>query len=654
MLKTFQLGVSVLGLLVGVCTAQTTVSVSATASHAIPTSLWGVMYEDISVSVSCFDVVPVVLKQTFITSMFSGDGGLYAELLQNRAFQQVTPGTTAALNAWQAINGASLAVIADTQPVSSALPNALHVTIPAGSTGAVGFGNTGYFGIKVTQGSVYTVSFFYRFPTASSFLGNINVGLQTTSGQILASSSISISGSRTSWTQVSARLRPATTPASTANMFTVTVDGTAAAGQTVNFAMFSLFPPTFKNRQNGMRVDIANVGIPNIFGVSGGTIAQRWQWNATLGPLVDRPGRVGDWSYINTDGLGLLEYLTWCEDLNMEPIMAVWAGMLFTFSSLCHLADLHQGFALGGASVPQDQLGPYVQQAIDQIYFTIGDPATNANAALRASLGHPEPFKLKYVEIGNEARLFCIFDKRYTYRWPAFVNALKAEFPDLHYIATTFPFNPVLSPTPTEYDNHLYTSRSGMVQNGFFYDDVARDGTQYFEETATSYLQRHLLLSSINVASSQWHPNLISFDAGSVYLSTSYYAQKVAHNNPSTLATSDFIILQLFSRNRGDEYIPSTLPARDGTLFWTVVRKTSVIPNELIIKWPTLPPVTFSLPFSSVSSTALAQVLTGSATASNTPSTPQLVIPVNSTIATGQTFTYSAPPFSLSVLTLTL
>ncbi|KAK0441009.1 arabinofuranosidase [Armillaria borealis] len=639
MLKPFQLYFSVLGLLVGICTAQTTVSVSATASHAIPTSLCGYFFPDLS-----------------------GDGGLYAELLQNRAFQQVTPGTTAALNAWQAINGASLAVIADTQPVSSALPNALHVTIPAGQTGAVGFGNTGYFGIKVTQGSVYTASFFYRFPTASSFRGNINVGLQTTSGQVLASSSIPVSGSQTSWTQVSARLRPSTTPASTANIFTVTVDGTAASGQTINFAMFSLFPPTFKNRSNGMRVDIADAlqdlgpsffRFPGGNNLEGGTIAQRWQWNATLGPLVDRPGRVGDWSYINTDGLGLLEYLTWCEDLNMEPIMAVWAG-----------------FALQGASVPQAQLGPYVQQAIDQIQFTIGDPATNENAALRASLGHPEPFKLKYVEIGNED---FFASTTYTYRWPAFVNALKAEFPDLHYIATSFPSNPVLSPTPTEYDNHLYASRSGMVQNGFFYDDVARDGTQYFEgeyasttndagATLTFPTMQGTTAEAVfmmgfernsdivfaasfapvlnDITSSQWHPNLISFDAGLVYLSTSYYAQK------------------LFSRNRGDEYIPSTLPARNGTLFWTVVRKTSAIPNELIIKVvntvATASAVTFSLPFFSVSSTALAQVLTGSATASNTPSTPQLVIPVNSTIATGQTFTYSAPPFSLSVLTLTL
>ncbi|KAF8880022.1 glycoside hydrolase superfamily [Infundibulicybe gibba] len=158
--------------------------------------------------------------------------------------------------------------------------------------------------------------------------------------------------------------------------------------------MLSLFPPTFKNRANGMRVDIAEALAemgPSFFRLPGGnnlegqTVATRWQWNNTVGSLVNRPGRVGDWGYVNTDGLGLLDYLNWCEDVGMEPIMAVWSG-----------------FALGGTSVAETQLGPYIQQAIDQINFVIGDPSKSAAAALRASLGHPAPFALTYVEVGNE------------------------------------------------------------------------------------------------------------------------------------------------------------------------------------------------------------------------------------------------------------
>lgn len=622
-----------------------TVTVSATASHPIPTTLWGQMYEDIS---------------------HSGDGGLYAELLQNRAFQQVTAGTTAALNAWQAVNGATISVVKETVLVSPALPNALHVVIPSGRTGSVGFANTGYFGIKVTAGSTYTASFFYRFPTASSFRGNAVISLQTTRGQVITSTTAALSGAQTAWQQVTVQLRPTTTPSSAANRFVIALDGAAASGQTVNFAMLSLFPPTFKNRANGMRADIAQALVemgPSFFRFPGGnnlegqTVARRWQWNATVGPLVNRPGRIGDWGYANTDGLGLLEYLNWCEDSGMQPIMAVWAG-----------------FALGGTSVAEGQLGPYIQQAIDQINFAIGDPAKSAPAALRASLGRPAPFALTYVEIGNED---FFASTSYIYRWRDFANALKAQFPNLHFIATTSTFNPVLSPNPTEYDVHVYQTPTWFAQNSFFYDGFQRNGTKYFEGeyAAISTNSSDIFGSPANgrlvfptmqsasgeaafmtglernsdivfaasyapllnhVSASQWTPNLVSFDAGAVYRSTSFYIQK------------------LFSLNRGDQYIPSTLPSRAGTLFWSVVRASAT--QEIIIKVSntvgTAAPVTFVLPFGTVATSGTLQVIQGSATTSNTPTSPNAAVPVTSTLATGKTFTYNAPGFSVSVIRL--
>ncbi|KAF8067586.1 arabinofuranosidase [Lyophyllum atratum] len=622
-----------------------TVTVSATASHPIPTTLWGQMYEDISQS---------------------GDGGLYGELLQNRAFQQVTAGTAAALNAWQAVNGATISVVKETVPVSSALPNALHVVIPSGRTGTVGFANTGYFGIKVASGSTYTASFFYRFPTASSFRGNAVISLQTTGGKVITSTTAALSGAQTAWQQVTVQLRPTTTPSSTANLFVIGLDGAAASGQTVNFAMLSLFPPTFKNRANGMRADIATALVemgPSFFRFPGGnnlegqTVATRWQWNATVGPLVTRPGRVGDWGYVNTDGLGLLDYLNWCEDSGMQPIMAVWAG-----------------FALGGTSVAENQLGPYIQQAIDQINFAIGDPARSAPAALRASLGHPKPFSLTYVEIGNED---FFASTTYTYRWSNFVNALKAQFPNLHFIATSNTFNPVLSPNPTEYDVHVYQTPTWFAQNSFFYDGFQRNGTKYFEgeyaaistnasdlfgspahgrlvfPTMQSSSGEAAFMTGLernsdivfaasyapllnHVANSQWTPNLVSFDAGAVYRSTSFYVQK------------------LFSLNRGNQYIPSTLPARTGTLFWSVVRVIAT--QEIVVKVSntvaTAAPLTLVLPFAIVATSGTVQVIQGAATTSNTPTAPNAAVPVTRSLATGKTFTYNVPGFSVSVIRL--
>ncbi|KAF9561401.1 arabinofuranosidase [Agrocybe pediades] len=625
--------------------AQTTVSVSATASHPIPSTLWGQMFEDIS---------------------HSGDGGLYAELLQNRAFQMVTPGTTNALAGWQAING-NVTVIADQAPVSSALPNSLQLALPPGPNSGVGFMNLGYSGIKITPHTNYKASFYYRFQAASKFKGTVSVAIRDGAGTILDTHKISVSGSQTTWKQVKVTLNTKITPGTTANMFAITVDGSSAAGEKINFAMFSLFPPTFKNRENGMRVDIASALAemgPSFFRLPGGnnlegqTTATRWQWNATVGPLLDRPGRFGDWGYVNTDGLGLMDYLNWCEDVGMQPIMAVWAG-----------------YSLGGTSVAQDDLAPYVQQAIDQINFVIGDPAKSSAAALRASLGHPTPYTLNYVEIGNEDFFAA---STYTYRWPAFVNALKAEFPNIHFIATSNTFNPVLSPNPTEYDVHVYQTPTWFAQNSFFYDGFQRNGTKYFEgeyaaistnssnvfgtleqgrltfPTMQSAAGEAAFMTGLernsdivfaasyapllgHVTNNQWTPNLLAFDAGNVYRSTSYYVQK------------------LFSLNRGDSYLPSTLPDKTGTLFWSVVRKNSG--NQIIIKVSntasTAQTIAFSLPFKKVSSTGTAQILTGSATASNTPSDPNLIVPVTSTITTGKTFNFNAPAVSVSVLTFT-
>ncbi|OBZ77389.1 putative alpha-L-arabinofuranosidase A [Grifola frondosa] len=526
----------------------------------------GQMFEDINVGTILGDQSH---GSSLILTLWqhSGDGGLYAELLQNRAFQQVTPNTAAALNAWSAINGAQLTVIADPIPVSNALPNSLQFKVPTGLSGPVGFSNAGYWGIKIDSSWTYEASLYFRFPSSSSFSGTLTVGLESSSGTVFASNSTQIHGTQTSWTQVSLTLRPTSTAPTTDNSFFVTIDAASGAGQTIDFAMFSLFPPTFKGRLNGMRIDVAealaDMG-PAFFRFPGGnnlegqTTATRWQWNATVGSLLDRPGRVGDWGYVNTDGLGLLEFLNFFEDVGMEPIMAVWSG-----------------YSLGGTSLAENALAPYIQQAKDQINFVIGDPSTSAPAALRASLGHPQPFTLRFVEVGNEDFFAA---NTYPYRWRDFVGNLSAEFPQLQFIATTDTFNPLLTPNPLQYDVHVYQTPSWFAQNAFYYDGFERNATKYFEgeyaaistnpnDIFGSPSDGRLLFPTMqsstgeaafmtHVNSTQWTPDLISFDAGTVVRSTSFYVQK------------------LFSLNLGNEYLPSTLPINGGTLFWSVTRSS--------------------------------------------------------------------------------
>jgi alpha-N-arabinofuranosidase len=279
------------------------------------------------------------------------------------------------------------------------------------------------------------------------------------------------------------------------------------------------------------------------------------------------------------------------------------------------------------------------------------------------------------VEVGNED--FFASDT-YTYRWHDFVTALQPLFPNIEFIATSHPNSPVLSPKPAAWDNHVYKTPSWFQNNTFTYDSVKRDGTKYFEGEYAAFepdvtatfeavaagrlpfptmqgaageaafmtgLERNsdiVFAASYapllgHVTNHQWTPNLLAFDAGSVYLSTSFYVQK------------------LFSQNRGDLYIPSTLPSPSGTLFWSVARKTSG--NQIIIKISntaaTAAPLTFVLPFNTVSTTGSTQVLTGAGPASNTPANPNLLVPVAGTIKTAKTFNYTAPAISVSVLTFT-
>ncbi|KAM5533877.1 hypothetical protein V8D89_012417 [Ganoderma adspersum] len=563
--------------------------------------------------------------------------------------------TSAALTAWHALSDAQLTVIADSHPVSNSLPNSLQLSVPSGSSGAVGFTNEGFWGIKVDSSWTYKASFYYRFPASSSFSGTLTAGLRTNGGTVLAQATTQIRGTATSWTQVNLDLRPTTSAPNNDNSFFISVDGAAAAGQTINFALLSLFPPTFKNRPNGMRIDIAETLAemgPSFFRFPGGnnlgqTPATRWQWNATVGSLLDRPGRAGDWGYVNTDGLGLLEYLQFFEDPDL------------TLRCL--------------PPEPESALAGFIQQAKDQV------------TALRASLGHPEPFNLRFVEIGNEV---MGLPNRYTYRWRDFFGNLSAEYPQIRFLATSDVGSPVLSPAPPAYDVHVYQTPRWFYQNAFYYDSFARDGTTYFEgeyaaistnpndlfgspsdgrllwPTVASSAGEAAFMTGLernsdivfaasyapllqHVNSTQWcvshfmaNPaylvNLLRCSAGSVIKSTSFYAQK------------------LFATNLGDQYLPSTLPTNGGTLHWSVTRSSSS--GQTFIKvsnaGSSAASITFDLSqFSTIASSGTLQLLTGAETASNTPAAPQAILPQSSSITTGKTFTYNAPAFSVSVIT---
>ncbi|KAF5389000.1 hypothetical protein D9757_005077 [Collybiopsis confluens] len=612
----------------------------STTGHAVPSTLYGLMFEDIN----------------------SGDGGLYAELIMNRGFQQVTPGTSAALQAWAALGSTShISVVKSSTAVSTALPNALSLTVTSGTTGTVGFTNTGFFGIPVTAGWKYSGSFYYRFPTspATQVSGSFTVDLRSTTGTVFTSTTVPFTSSA-GWKKVTFSFTPSSTQTSVSNLFALSVNAATVSGLTIEFTLISLFPPTFNNRANGIRMDLSQALLdmkPGFFRFPGGnnlegqTPAQRWAWELTVNDVVNRPGRLGDWGYINTDGLGIYEYLQWIEDMEMEPIMAVYAG-----------------YSLNGQSVASADMQQYITEAINQINFVIGSTST-AQGAIRAAMGHPAPFTLNYVEIGNEDFLSQATASYASYRWADLYNALSAEFPQLNFIATsaTSGFVPAISPAPKFWDLHIYSNPNFFINGAFNFDILARNGLQFFQgEYATTtqnsgaslpypfidgsiaeaaYMTGFDRNSDIvfaasyapllnHVSSTQWTPNLITHTPNSVIKSTSYYVQ------------------QLFSLYKGDTYLTSTTNTASSPVQWSATKNTAgqQVFLKVINTATTANTVVFTLPFGTISTAGTGTVLTAASGTMNTPASPNAAAPKNFTFTAGKTITYNAPGLSASVL----
>lgn len=227
--------------------------------------------------------------------------------------------------------------------------------------------------------------------------------------QTLASTTIQASSVADSWTQFTYELVPSADASNSNNSFLLTFD--ASSGDVLQFNLISLFPPTYKDTPNGNRIDLMeslaalnakHFRIPGGNNLEGESPPYYWAWNLTIGNLTDRPGRPGTWGYENTDGLGLIEYMLWCQDLGLEPVLAVWSGLY-----------------LDGTIISEADLAPYVQDALDELEFLMGDSSTTYGAQ-RIALGYTDPFTIKFVEVGNEDNLNGGEDSYIDYRFNAF------------------------------------------------------------------------------------------------------------------------------------------------------------------------------------------------------------------------------------------
>ena len=341
--------------------------------------------------------------------------------------------------------------------------------LPAASPASpAGVANSGYWGIPVKPETRYRASFYAR--AAPDFNGPVSVAIESADGATVYARA-TVPHLTGDWKQYTVTLRTGKVAPTSNARLALTVDRPG----TVWLGLVSLFPPTWKNRPNGFRPDLmqmlvdlkpAFLRFPGGNYLEGNTIATRFDWKKTLGPLTQRPGHPGPWGYRSTDGMGLLEFLLWCEDMGAEPVLAVYAG-----------------YSLRGEYVkPGPDLEPYIQDALDEIEYVTGS-ATTKWGAQRAKDGHPAPFKLQYVEVGNED----FFDRSGSYdaRFAQFYDAIKAKYPALKVISTVGNEQPaakrVHSRQPDVLDEHYYRTTDSFLQmSPAHYENYDRKGPEIF------------------------------------------------------------------------------------------------------------------------------------------------------------------------------
>jgi alpha-N-arabinofuranosidase len=578
---------------------------------------------------------------------FSYDGGLYPELVRDRTIGR----SWEALAHWTMVaRGSSVVKVAadDTTGPSAALTRSLKVSVTgATETAPGGVQNDGFWGIPVRPQTTYTGSFYAKTDRAGVPVTVSLVNDET--GAVAASATIT--GLTGEWARYTFTLKTAEVAVSANNHLMLTIPRPA----TVWFDLVSLFPPTYRDRPFGNRIDLMEklaamhpkfLRLPGGNYLEGDHIPERFEWKKTIGPWVDRPTHPSPWRYRSSDGMGLLEFMQWCEDLKMEPVLAVYAGY--------SMAQEHVD--------PGPALEPYIQDALDEIEYVSGSTNTKWGAE-RAKDGHAAPFPLHYVEIGNED----FFDRSGSYdlRYAQYYKEIKARYPELQLIATT----PVKSVKPDVLDEHYYMSAEKSFDDASHYDKADRNGPKIFvgewatrEGAPTPNLQAALgdaawmtgmernsdlivmssyapLFVNVNPGGMQWESDLIGYDALTSYGSPSYWAQ------------------MLFASHLGSEVV-STKLANAGPRVYTSVTRDEKL-RKLFVK--VVNGSSDALPLSialdgAASMGRTAKVMTLSAkspNATNSIANPEAVVPVERTIQlAGPKFEQTFAPYSINVLEL--
>jgi alpha-N-arabinofuranosidase len=614
-----------------------TVTVETTGGKAISPDLFGTFFEDLN---------------------YSADGGLYAELVQNRSFEYslAIRKDWNALTAWTLVQrdgGQGSVAVETAAPLNDRNPH--YAVLTVGKAGGVGLQNEGFDGIPVQAGESYDVSFFAR---QLDGLGRpLAVRLESKTGALLGEAALPAPSH--DWKKQTASITAKETVPDARLVVLTTGTGRLALD------MISLFPKkTFHNRPNGLRADLAQViadlhpkfmRFPGGCLVHGNGLANIYHWKNTIGPVEQRVGQRNIWNYYQSVGLGYFEYFQFCEDIGAKPLPVAAAGVC------CQNSGGARG--TGQQGLPMSEMPAYVQDVLDLIEWANG-PETSTWGAKRAAAGHPAPFHLQYLGVGNEDKITPVFKERFKMIY----DAVKAKHPDITVVGTVGPFAdgedftngwkiadelhvPVV-------DEHYYRPPQWFLDNRNRYDSYDRAKTHVYlgEYAAHDIGHRPSLRSALAEAAymtslerngdvvrmasyapllarrghTQWNPVLVYFTGTTIAPTVSYYVQ------------------QMFCSNAGDTWLPTTVS--DPSLAVSTVRDGKS--GDLILKIVNTDaaPKPLKVALSGAKDLASSATKTVLADVTMAVNPPQPIVPQVSTLAVGPAFDYEAPPNSLTVI----
>lgn len=615
---------------------------------AISPDLFGIFFEDIS---------------------YAADGGLYAELVQNRSFEY----TPADRKEWHSMTswryetegfGYGKVSVETAQPMNASNPHYVVLTIEEPGQKGIGLINEGFDGIAVRAGEKYDFSLFARVLSTGSV--PLYIALTGAKGQVYASATIE-AGSH-DWKKYQAVL---------------TADHTDSAARLVCLArgkgqlamdVVSLFPEnTFKHRVNGMRADLAEMiaglhpkfmRFPGGCLVHGDGLGNMYRWKHTIGPIEQRVEQRNIWGYHQSVGLGYFEYFQFCEDIGAKPLPVLSAGV-----SCQNSGGTWRIGGTGQKGLPMEDMQDYIQEVLDLVEYANG-PVSSVWGAKRAEAGHPEPFHLQYVGIGNEDKQTDAFRERFNLVYAA----MQQKHPEITVVGTAGPF-----PDGEDYelgwklarqlgvpvmDEHYYQQPSWFLKNNKRYDGYDRSKSQVYvgEYASWGNTLHNALAEAAYMTGLERNGDVVRMCSYAPLLAnekhTSWNPDLIYFNNVSVLPTVNYYVQQLFMTNAGDLYYPGRISFPGAAAGSDSLLASSCLRNpgsgDIIVKLVNAgshgASAAIDLSGLGIVKTAALTVLTGDSAAINTHATPLKVSPSASIISVSRRFKQVMPPYSLQII----